>query len=204
MNKRCNVVDLGVQVVHCKRFCIVDTESFKDANRLCAEAGELLHENSFGEEADMVNIDSLRISEDDVLDAWIKESFVCAICRGLLVRSRVLACGHHFCRECILKWFTIRQMCPMCRRPGRVNTPSLGIDRFLDDVVESSSCKWLKMQRMQRKREEANTASDRYEERVSEPMTTTSSHFPQTIFASTHGISNTAVVATSTYTNWVP
>ena len=62
----------------------------------------------------------------------IPDEFMCAICVDLLCKPCELACGHKFCKVCLLRIAVTQQekfiscLCPFCRRPF-----------FFDDLKES-------------------------------------------------------------------
>ncbi|VDP97148.1 unnamed protein product, partial [Trichobilharzia regenti] len=100
-----------------------------------------------------IDLDDIQLTDNTALDHLIKESFTCSICRGLLVRARLLPCGHQFCRECLYYWFKIRHTCPLCRTRVCTNVPAIHVDNFLDEIIDHCKNIEVKCQRQQRKSE---------------------------------------------------
>ena len=61
--------------------------------------------------------------EEEEEDEGYPEEYMCAICVDLLAKPCKLACGHTFCKVCLLKVAVMQQakfiscLCPFCRRP---------------------------------------------------------------------------------------
>ncbi|GAA29767.2 uncharacterized RING finger protein C548.05c [Clonorchis sinensis] len=187
MNTKDNVSEVGMQVCNDTSRCIVDSGSYNNSHQLCPEALGLIQQVETKADVDLVNLEMVQITDNPTIDVLIKEKFVCPICHGLLVRARILVCGHHFCRECLYCWFKVSHMCPMCRRPGRLNVAAWGIDTFLDELVQACENEELKMQREHRKAEHTSVALDEMESHTT-LVTTVTSNFAQTISAYSQGI----------------
>lgn len=155
------MTEVGMQVASSPTCCIVDAVSSIGHPELCPEAAELLADlKPENQEGIDINLEQVTLCDNSLLDRTLKDNFTCPICQSLLVRARVLGCGHQFCRECLHKWIKLRRMCPMCRQPVIACVTSLFIDTFLDDVIEQCGSEELKQQRWQRKKEEESSALD--------------------------------------------
>ncbi|KAI3824105.1 hypothetical protein L1987_05554 [Smallanthus sonchifolius] len=63
-------------------------------------------------------IDNLPLVELKKGDEEEDDSVICAVCKDeILMEERVaqLPCKHHYHGECIVRWFSIRNTCPVCR-----------------------------------------------------------------------------------------
>lgn len=47
--------------------------------------------------------------------ASLLESIECEICNEAITNCSIIACGHSFCNECILKWLNTNSTCPSCK-----------------------------------------------------------------------------------------
>ena len=53
-------------------------------------------------------------------DYILQENEECIICKEEFMKNdkmKKLKCGHHFCEQCINKWFNNNNTCPNCRTP---------------------------------------------------------------------------------------
>ena len=46
----------------------------------------------------------------------LEEEFSCIICHELFIRATTLACGHTFCKHCLMVWLRKEKNCPICRK----------------------------------------------------------------------------------------
>ncbi|KAF5398796.1 RING finger protein [Paragonimus heterotremus] len=188
MSKHNNVSEVGMQASSGQFACVVDAVSCKDLDNICPEAAQLAHQIETHVDVESVILDMHTLSDDTAIDRLLKEKFICAICHGLLVRARVLNCGHHFCRECLYYWFRLRHMCPMCRSPGNMSFPSPYTDSFLDDVVMHSNNEVLTVQRTRRKLEKASACLDTSNTVGADEPSGMMSSYAQTVSSYSHGV----------------
>ncbi|TPP58586.1 hypothetical protein FGIG_11721 [Fasciola gigantica] len=197
------VTEVGMQVASSPTCCIVDAVSSIGHTDLCPEAIELLEENKLDKQDGVeINLEQTTLCENPSLDRSLKDNFICPICQGLLVRTRVLGCGHHFCRECLHRWIKLRRMCPMCRQSVATCVTSLFIDTFLDDVIDLCGKDELKQQRWQRKKEQESLDLDEViMTRVPTEMATMMiSNYAQTISSYSQSVINNS--AANITDNW--
>ncbi|CAH8864181.1 unnamed protein product [Trichobilharzia szidati] len=151
----------STQVAEVLPSCLVDAESCTTIHQTTnAGVVEIISQLETYKNKTFIDLDDIQLTENTALDHLIKESFTCSICRGLLVRARLLPCGHQFCRECLYYWFKIRQTCPLCRTRVYTNVPAIHVDNFLDEVIDHCNSMEVKSQRQQRKLETASEALD--------------------------------------------
>ncbi|CAH8543697.1 unnamed protein product [Schistosoma turkestanicum] len=147
--------------------CLVDAESYT-THQTSETVNEIWNQLETYKNTAFIDLDEIHLTDNHSLDNIIKESFTCSICHGLLVRARLLSCGHQFCRECLYYWFKVRYACPLCRTRVHTNVSAIHVDNFLDDLIEHGSNEALKCQRKQRKTEQTSALIDcKYETRNS-------------------------------------
>jgi Lon protease-like protein len=64
-----------------------------------------------------------------------KDDFTCALCQSLLFEPVTTACGHTFCRECILRALDHSSQCPLCRTVIHL-TPDHAINVLISQLVQ--------------------------------------------------------------------
>ncbi|CAL8072617.1 unnamed protein product [Calicophoron daubneyi] len=194
--------DIGMQAGSSPS-CLVDAHSFTDTDNLCPEAVDVVGDLETYKDTEIIDLEPMTLSSDTEINQMVKEKFTCPICQGLLVRARILACGHHFCRECVYRWFRTRRMCPMCRKQGDLNVPSFYIDHFLDEVIDNSGNKQLKDQRVFRKRETESAVLDGSTIRMAnlDFQAITANHFAQTVTSYSHGVTTDTSTQSTTRTH---
>ncbi|KAM4843278.1 E3 ubiquitin-protein ligase RNF135 [Thomomys bottae] len=81
------------------------------------------------------------------IPVWLAEDDLsCIICHGLLAWPTTLACGHSFCRKCLMKMWGVRGAgvaghpwaCPTCRE-GAAQRPQLNKNTLLQDLADKYS-----------------------------------------------------------------
>ncbi|CAH8582994.1 unnamed protein product [Heterobilharzia americana] len=153
----------STQVAEILPTCLVDAQSYTHQRN--ENTTEILNQLETYKNTTFINLDNIQLTENTVLDQLIKESFTCSICQGLLVRARLLSCGHQFCRECLYYWFKIRHTCPLCRTRVYTNVPARHVDNFLDELIDQCYSEELKHQRKGRKFESTSELLDsRYDQ----------------------------------------
>lgn len=65
--------------------------------------------------ADRNNNDENFIAKTNHFDQLIKEELICSICLGLLIKPKMVNCGHIFCSICIDRSMSMLSTCPYCR-----------------------------------------------------------------------------------------
>ena len=82
----------------------------------------------------------------DLKKCNVSKDFICPICYQLFVKATELkGCGHTYCKDCITRWGTQSNQCPMCKKDfySFDMTSSLFVDRFIGKTeVECSRCDW--------------------------------------------------------------
>ena len=49
----------------------------------------------------------------------VSGAVVCPICLDVIGEpATVVLCRHHFCANCLLSWYKVRVVCPICKQPG--------------------------------------------------------------------------------------
>ncbi|KAK4468579.1 hypothetical protein MN116_007772 [Schistosoma mekongi] len=168
-NMKLSFINRSTQVSEVLPTCLVDAQSY--TRQISETFDDILNQLETYKNTSFIDLDDVQLTDNKSLDHLIKESFTCSICRGLLVRARLLPCGHHFCRECLYYWFKIRYTCPLCRTYIRTNVSAIHVDNFLDELVDHGCNEELKCQRKQRKVEQASAILDcKYERSNSENL----------------------------------
>ncbi|KAH8873671.1 hypothetical protein KSF78_0008124 [Schistosoma japonicum] len=168
-NMKLSFINRSTQVTEVLPTCLVDAQSY--TRQISETFDDIMNQLETYKNTPFIDLDDVQLTDNKSLDHLIKESFTCSICRGLLVRARLLPCGHHFCRECLYYWFKIRHACPLCRTCIRTNVSALHVDNFLDELVDRGCNEALKCQRKQRKAEQASAILDcKYDRRNSENL----------------------------------
>ena len=58
---------------------------------------------------------------------FVSKSLQCSICSGVLEKPvQLQVCEHIFCEACLLEWFLVKTVCPLCMRatdPHSVRKP---------------------------------------------------------------------------------
>ncbi|CAH8593010.1 unnamed protein product [Schistosoma intercalatum] len=161
INMKLSSINRSTQVNEILSSCLVDAQSYTcQSNEKLIQHNEIFNQIETYKNVTFIDLDDIQLTNNQLLDNLIKESFLCSICRGLLVRTRLLSCGHQFCRECLYYWFKIRNTCPLCRKYVNRNISAINIDNFLDELIENGSNEALKYQRKQRKIEKASELLD--------------------------------------------
>ncbi|KAL0068973.1 E3 ubiquitin-protein ligase [Marasmius tenuissimus] len=77
-------------------------------------------------------------AKDKKYDKFMEERLKCAVCWDILVQPRMLACGHHFCSDCILKQRKTRLGLQQVLPDGKIIYLPEG--RSVDDLKKVIKC----------------------------------------------------------------
>ena len=113
------------------------------------------HEEKYSDQDSDSDVDII----DDDNDSWndthsfqpvfsdkIPDELTCAICQHLVTNAHSIdACGHTYCKTCILQWTKIKKSCPSCATTIKMKQirPSKILDRMINDIkVSCPFCEW--------------------------------------------------------------
>jgi hypothetical protein len=76
----------------------------------------------------------------------IPVELTCVICQHLVTNAHSIdACGHTYCKTCIIQWTKIKKSCPSCATTIKMKQirPSKILDRMINDIkVSCPFCEW--------------------------------------------------------------
>ena len=87
---------------------------------------------------------------DELLLSPADPNLRCSVCHQIFTQPQRTACGHVFCRDCLQSWLSVKQSCPDCRAPVKLDAPTP--DRLAEGLVSnlqgfcqmrSSGCCWV-------------------------------------------------------------
>ncbi|CAH8629016.1 unnamed protein product [Schistosoma rodhaini] len=151
----------STQVNELLSYCLIDSQSHTTTNTTTNTTDI---QTTTDIDNTLIDLNTIQLTNNKLLDHLIKQTFLCSICHNLLVNTRLLLCGHQFCRECLYYWFKISNTCPLCRKSINYHyiISAINIDNFLDELINNGCNDLLKNQRIQRKNEKLSKLLDDY------------------------------------------
>ncbi len=73
------------------------------------------------------------------------QDFDCSLCMKLLVEPVSLACGHTYCRACLIRAISVQACCPYCRAPSFASPRDQPQNYLLSKIipqVSASASRW--------------------------------------------------------------
>jgi len=70
-------------------------------------------------------------------DPHLESDLECSICNDILYKPVTIACGHTFCKDCLLQFLRQKPICPLCRSPTFLQTHTLNENITLRNIIEA-------------------------------------------------------------------